>query len=249
MYKSLGFSSDMSEKTAIILCKRMAAEIEASMWVMFNESWSGEYKNKFRSLIYNLQDPRNNELRLAILAGDIKPSELPKMDSMQLAPNELKQMRDARESKYFKEQVLLEADAASARIITKSHKGETVISSMDIEDVIKAQKVEQRKEIEKETKKEEKVDNDKSMTEGDEDAWSNEEAEEVKTPASKREVTSPTKKQAEVKKRENKETEATVEFYLSRLGNRYRSMIGGELGERMARELVQIAEDQKKVGK
>lgn len=120
IYKSIGLTSNMSEKAAISFCKKLATEIEVSTWITFKEKLSNEYKAKFRSLVFNLQDTRNAELRLAILSGSIKTCDIPKLNSMQLAPSQLKQMREQRETKYFKEHVCLEEDIETIKVLMKS---------------------------------------------------------------------------------------------------------------------------------
>lgn len=113
----------MAEKAAIAFCKKLATNIEIGMWISFKEKLSDEYKSKFRSIIFNLQDPRNAELRLAVLIGDIKTSDIPKLNSMQLAPTQLKQMREQREKQFFKEQVCLpEEESENLKKLAKSRK-------------------------------------------------------------------------------------------------------------------------------
>jgi hypothetical protein len=77
------------------------------------------------SIYSNLADPRNHELRFAILNSDILPAELVKMTADQLAPTSEKNRRLERQEKYFKEQVLV---ADEAKIIAKTHKGEAILS-------------------------------------------------------------------------------------------------------------------------
>ena len=135
MKEKAGIEGGISEKEAISLCRKLATEIEVSMWLMHNESLSNDYKNKFRSLCFNLQSAANTELRISILSGNIKASELPKFDSIQLAPAQLKQRREEREQKYFREQVLLEADMSQIVLIGKSRKGEMILKKEDYGDI------------------------------------------------------------------------------------------------------------------
>ena len=46
---------------------------------------NSEYKNKFRTLVFNLKDSHNPELRARVLMGDIPPAKLVRMTSEQLA--------------------------------------------------------------------------------------------------------------------------------------------------------------------
>lgn len=44
-----------------------------------------DYKMKYRSLLFNLKDASNPELRARVLMGDIPPAKLVRMSSEQLA--------------------------------------------------------------------------------------------------------------------------------------------------------------------
>lgn len=77
------------------------------------------------SICSNLYDARNHELRFAILNLDIPAEELVKMSSDQLAPSTVKNQRQERQEKYFKEQVLVNDEA---KIIAKTHKGESILT-------------------------------------------------------------------------------------------------------------------------
>lgn len=70
-------------------------------------------------------DPRNPELRFSILNGDIQAPELVKLNTEQLAPSRIKNMRTERQNKYFKEQVLMKEDT---RMVAKTHKGESILN-------------------------------------------------------------------------------------------------------------------------
>ena len=124
----------MTEKEAIAKCRDMANEIEINMWILMDEKFEDEYKSKFRSIAYNMNDPKNGELRFALLTEDIKASKLPTLDSKQLAPTELKKIREAREEKHFKEQVLLPGDGKVRKILVKSKKGEEIIEALNYDE-------------------------------------------------------------------------------------------------------------------
>ncbi|XP_021016900.1 SPOC domain-containing protein 1 [Mus caroli] len=57
------------------------------------------YKNKYRSLLFNLRDPRNVDLFLKVAHCDVTPNNLVQMSSIQLAPKELSRWRDQEERK------------------------------------------------------------------------------------------------------------------------------------------------------
>jgi transcription elongation factor S-II len=53
-----------------------------------------KYTNKIRSKIFNLRDACNPTLRLKFLSGNISPQEMAKMTSMEMASQELQDMRE-----------------------------------------------------------------------------------------------------------------------------------------------------------
>ncbi|GAB1288983.1 SPOC domain-containing protein 1 [Apodemus speciosus] len=55
------------------------------------------YKNKYRSLLFNLRDPRNVDLFLKVAHCDVTPNDLVQMSSLQLASKELSRWRDQEE--------------------------------------------------------------------------------------------------------------------------------------------------------
>lgn len=53
-----------------------------------------EYQDKARSLVFNLKDPRNYELREKIMCGILSPNQVVVMDPKELACQELRDKRD-----------------------------------------------------------------------------------------------------------------------------------------------------------
>ena len=89
----------MTENESIKICRDIGNEIEIAMWVLIGETLDEEYKRKFRTLIYNLQNVKNTELRFAVLIGEIRAIELPTLNTAQLAPSKLKELREKQEKK------------------------------------------------------------------------------------------------------------------------------------------------------
>ena len=114
------YKLDLKPEQEIMFLRKIATQIESSIWVANKESLSTGYRDKFRSLYCNLKSPGSHELRRAIINGYIKPENLTIMNSKDLASNELQKVRVERESEYLKENVLLEAPAG--KIIAFSHK-------------------------------------------------------------------------------------------------------------------------------
>ncbi|NXM00095.1 TCEA3 protein, partial [Tyrannus savana] len=73
-------------------CEKMASEIEDHIL------WGGtdmKYRNRVRSRISNLKDPKNPGLRRNVLGGAIEPALIARMTAEEMASDELKQLRNA----------------------------------------------------------------------------------------------------------------------------------------------------------
>lgn len=121
-----------------------------------------------------------------------------------------------------------------------------MIDSLDIEEEMRKKKEEEIKKKQEEMEEEEK----KSPNEGDIEELENKLREEVKSPHKQlEERESPNAKLKKVpsenKSKQKKETsfifEANPEFYLRRLEDRYRTVIGEKVGESMIEEIQKIA--------
>lgn len=74
-------------------CDTMAAEIEDHIY-QENRVTDMKYKNRVRSRISNLKDPKNPGLRKNVLAGGIELSRFAVMTAEEMASDELKQLRN-----------------------------------------------------------------------------------------------------------------------------------------------------------
>uniref|UniRef100_G3SS78 SPOC domain-containing protein 1 n=1 Tax=Loxodonta africana TaxID=9785 RepID=G3SS78_LOXAF len=104
----------------------MAAGIEAALFDLTQDT-NCRYKAKYRSLVFNLRDPRNPDLFLKVVRGDVTPHGLVRMSSIQLAPQELARWRDQKEKRSLEiiEQQQQEPCRLPATKLT--HKGELEI--------------------------------------------------------------------------------------------------------------------------
>nr|XP_043890832.1 transcription elongation factor A protein 3 isoform X4 [Solea senegalensis] len=75
-------------------CDGMAAEIEDHIYQEIKAT-DMKYKNRVRSRISNLKDPKNPGLRKNVLAGNIDLSRIAAMSAEEMASDELKQLRNA----------------------------------------------------------------------------------------------------------------------------------------------------------
>ncbi|XP_030045191.1 PHD finger protein 3-like, partial [Microcaecilia unicolor] len=107
---------------------KVAAKIERELFSFYRDTDS-KYKNKYRSLMFNLKDPKNNVLYKRVLKGEITPDHLIRMSPEELASRELAAWRQ-RENRHTIEMIEKEQREVERRPITKiTHKGEIEIES------------------------------------------------------------------------------------------------------------------------
>ncbi|XP_054857307.1 PHD finger protein 3 isoform X2 [Eublepharis macularius] len=107
---------------------KVATKIEKELFSFFRDTDS-KYKNKYRSLIFNLKDPKNNILFKRVLKGEVTPDHLIRMSPEELASKELAAWRK-RENRHTIEMIEKEQREVERRPITKiTHKGEIEIES------------------------------------------------------------------------------------------------------------------------
>ncbi|NXB08060.1 TCEA3 protein, partial [Cnemophilus loriae] len=78
-------------------CEKMASEIEDHILCGAGElkSTDMKYRNRVRSRISNLKDPKNPGLRRNVLCGAIEPGLIARMTAEEMASDELKKLRNA----------------------------------------------------------------------------------------------------------------------------------------------------------
>uniref|UniRef100_A0A8D2LZ75 PHD finger protein 3 n=1 Tax=Varanus komodoensis TaxID=61221 RepID=A0A8D2LZ75_VARKO len=107
---------------------KVATKIEKELFSFFRDTDS-KYKNKYRSLIFNLKDPKNKILFKRVLKGEVAPDHLIRMSPEELASKELAAWRK-RENRHTIEMIEKEQREVERRPITKiTHKGEIEIES------------------------------------------------------------------------------------------------------------------------
>uniref|UniRef100_A0A3B3DEP4 Transcription elongation factor n=1 Tax=Oryzias melastigma TaxID=30732 RepID=A0A3B3DEP4_ORYME len=85
--------TDNDHKDFGVNCDSMAAEIEDHI-LQETRATDMKYKNRVRSRISNLKDPKNPGLRRNVLAGSIELSRIASMSAEEMASDELKQLRN-----------------------------------------------------------------------------------------------------------------------------------------------------------
>ncbi|XP_037532314.1 transcription elongation factor A protein 3 isoform X2 [Nematolebias whitei] len=90
---SAALRTDNDFKDFGVNCDSMAAEIEDHIYQEIKAT-DLKYKNRVRSRISNLKDPKNPGLRRNVLAGSIELSHIASMSAEEMASDELKQLRN-----------------------------------------------------------------------------------------------------------------------------------------------------------
>lgn len=112
--------------------KDFAALLEEALFEAFKQAkdhqefCSPSYKSKYRSLLYNLKDPKNERLRARIIDKELNPSVLVHLTPADLANDELSKMISEVKERSIEQAML--ADEEKDGFIKKTHKGEEVMS-------------------------------------------------------------------------------------------------------------------------
>ncbi|KAF8400740.1 hypothetical protein HHK36_014040 [Tetracentron sinense] len=101
----------------------LAAKIEAELFKLFG-GVNKKYKEKARSLLFNLKDHNNPELREKVMSGEISPERLCSMTAEELASKELSEWRIAKAEELAQMIVLPDSEIDIKRLVRKTHKGE-----------------------------------------------------------------------------------------------------------------------------
>ncbi|XP_011935592.1 PREDICTED: transcription elongation factor A protein 3 isoform X1 [Cercocebus atys] len=91
---SAALKADDDYKDYGVNCDKMASEIEDHIYQEL-KSTDMKYRNRVRSRISNLKDPRNPGLRRNVLSGAISAGLIAKMTAEEMASDELRELRNA----------------------------------------------------------------------------------------------------------------------------------------------------------
>lgn len=110
--------------------EKFAKEMEYEMFKHFNMDTRDKYKNKFRSLKFNLSDVKNKTLLEKICTKTLTPRQLVTLPPSELASEELAKWREDEEKHQLEIITKSELDAMSQnKIIVKTRKGEEIIET------------------------------------------------------------------------------------------------------------------------
>ncbi|XP_029031057.2 PHD finger protein 3 isoform X2 [Betta splendens] len=121
---------DSDLKISVERASEVAKKTERELFHLYKDT-DNKYKNKYRSLMFNLKDTKNNVLFKRVLKGEISPANLIRLSPEELASKELAAWRQ-RENRHTIEMIEKEQREAERRPITKiTHKGEIEIESQE----------------------------------------------------------------------------------------------------------------------
>ncbi|KAL9258541.1 PHD finger protein 3-like protein [Drosera capensis] len=131
--------ADVGEKPQVgSTPESVALDIEVELFKLFG-GVNKKYKEKGRSLLFNLKDRNNPDLRERVMSGEISPERLCSMTAEELASKELSQWRIAKAEELAQMKVLPDVEVDIRRLVKKTHKGDIqvefeqdVASSLDL---------------------------------------------------------------------------------------------------------------------
>lgn len=115
--------------------ENLAYKIETELFKLFG-GVNKKYKERARSLLFNLKDRSNPELRERVLSGDIAPERLCSMTAEELASKELSEWRLAKAEELAQMVVLPDSEVDMRRLVKKTHKGEFQVVELEQDDSI-----------------------------------------------------------------------------------------------------------------
>ncbi|KAK1611193.1 hypothetical protein QYE76_034866 [Lolium multiflorum] len=111
------------KKVRIHKAQSLAFKIEEELFKLFG-GVNKKYKEKGRSLLFNLKDKNNPVLKEQVLSGDIAPKYLCAMTIEELASKELSEWRMVKAEEFANMVVLPHREVDVRRLVRKTHKGE-----------------------------------------------------------------------------------------------------------------------------
>lgn len=111
------------QEQALLSPQTLANKIETGLFKLFG-GVNKKYKEKGRSLLFNLKDHNNPELRERVMSGKISPERLCCMTVEELASKELSEWRIAKAEERAQMIILPDSEIDIRRLVRKTHKGE-----------------------------------------------------------------------------------------------------------------------------
>ncbi|CAN7018033.1 unnamed protein product [Brassica oleracea var. botrytis] len=119
----IGAKANVSQEKLLLDPKVLAFKIEAELFKLFG-GVNKKYKEKGRSLLFNLKDKSNPKLREKVMYGEIAAERLCSMSAEELASKELAEWRQAKAEEMAQMVVLQDTEVDIRSLVRKTHKGE-----------------------------------------------------------------------------------------------------------------------------
>ncbi|ESQ46687.1 hypothetical protein EUTSA_v10000617mg, partial [Eutrema salsugineum] len=116
-------SQERSKDKLLLDPQVLAFKIEAELFKLFG-GVNKKYKEKGRSLLFNLKDKNNPKLREKVRFGEIPAERLCSMSAEELASKELAEWRQAKAEEMAQMVVLQDTEVDIRSLVRKTHKGE-----------------------------------------------------------------------------------------------------------------------------
>ncbi|KAG7572227.1 Transcription elongation factor S-II central domain [Arabidopsis suecica] len=116
-------ANDGSQEKLLLDPQVLAFEIEAELFKLFG-GVNKKYKEKGRSLLFNLKDKSNPKLREKVMYGEIAAERLCSMSAEELASKELAEWRQEKAEEMAQMVVLQDTEVDIRSLVRKTHKGE-----------------------------------------------------------------------------------------------------------------------------
>ena len=108
---------------------RLVKDIESALYKLYNRDVGIKYKSKYRSLVFNIKDSKNNGLFRKIVRKEYTADHIVAMTADEMASKELKEWRQA-ELKHDIEKIKsheIEMAQMGSKFVMKTHKGDLVM--------------------------------------------------------------------------------------------------------------------------
>ncbi|KFO33355.1 transcription elongation factor A protein 3-like [Fukomys damarensis] len=113
---SVALKAEDDYKNYGINCDKMASEIEYHIYQEL-KSTDMKYRNRVRSRISNLKDPKNPDLRRNVLSGAISTGLIAKMMAEEMASDELRELRNAMTQEAIREHQMAKTSGTNTDLL------------------------------------------------------------------------------------------------------------------------------------
>lgn len=141
------YTIPVAGETAEVYCENLALTIEQELYNVFGTvepEIGSNYRDKFRTLSFNLRDAKNETLRVRVLNGHVTPTDLVALSSEEMMNPELQKLAEEVRAEAIRESVLVVDEAPRLR---RTHKGEEIVGEYEeyIDNVDLALKMEKQR--------------------------------------------------------------------------------------------------------